>query len=807
MQENLQKNTSFLSASEEDAALVKVRKTVFKYISHIHYFVVFIALALGGAYLYLKYTNPVFKAGSTLLLVKDDKGYGGDKDLIDALVSGKPKVNVQDEIELIRSRYLLTKVVARHQLNVDMWAHGRIRASELSAPFPFVLIGPTLTDSTNVLAVTINFLDRGKFTLNKSKRVYQPNELFTIGKFAYKIVANAPYQPEANMTYDVIMYNERTAASKIAGALKITPKSNLSRVVELNYTGTNPAKVENTLQKVMEEYVQLGVDEKKKVQQNTLQFINERLLVVSGELGSVEGQKENTRVQYNVIDVDAQAKESLTEISAQSKELSQFLVRKQVIDYLVQYLSDQKNLFNLTPTNLGIEDPILLSLSQNYNQLILEREKELTINTNISPIIKNLDATIEKSRFSLLENLKSIRSSNDQAMAKLTAEKGRVQSQISQVPGKERIMGGILRQEKIKNDLFSYLLQKREETEIALAGSVAESKILNSSMVSMAPISPNRRTIWLVALLIGVAIPLLIIWIKDLLNNKINTRTDIVQNIAAPLLGEVSNNTSGDVIVVKQASRKVIGEQFRNIRSNINFLTPNKKHFVILTTSTNAGEGKSFVSINMAATYAVAGKRTILIELDLRKPKLARYLQLATQAGFTDYLIGKNQLKTVIQKVADYDNFDVMAAGAIPPNPAELLLNEKMQQLVEELKKTYEIIIFDCPPVGLVSDAQIVSPYVDLTVYIVRQRFTVKSQLSFINELYTSNRLNNLGIIVNDVKTDGFYGYYGYGSYGYGSYGYGSYGYGVNKNGSGNGDGYFEAEGEKKSWIKRKLRG
>ena len=800
MSETVTKNTSFLSSTDDDAALAKVRKTVFKYLAHFHYFILFIALALGGAYLYLKYTNPVYKANATLLLVKEEQGVGGNKDMIDAIVSGKPKVNVQDEIELIRSRYMLNKVVSRHKLNTDMWAHGRIRASELSAPYPFTLSGPELSDSVNMKTVTVTFLKNKQFTINENKRVYAANAAFLIDKIPFKIVLNPASPPDENILYDVFIYNERTAASKIAAPLKITPKSNLSRVVELNFTGTNPAKVEYTLQKVMEEYVQLGVDEKRKVQQNTLNFINERLLVVSGELGSVEGQKENTRVRYNAIDVGGQAKQSLIEVAGQSKEISQATVRKQVIDYLVQYLSDQKNLFNLTPTNLGIEDPILLSLSQNYNQLILEREKELTINTNLSPIIKNLDATIEKARFSLLENLKSIRSSNDQAIAKLSAEKGRIQNEISQVPGMERIMGGILRQEKIKNDLFSYLLQKREETEISLAGSVTESKILNGSMVSLTPISPNRRTIWLVALLVGVAIPLLIIWIKDLLNNKINTKSDIVQQLDVPIVGEIGNNTSNEAIVVKQASRKIIGEQFRNIRSNISFLVPDKKQIVILTTSTNAGEGKSFISINLAATYSVAGKKTVLIELDLRKPKLAKYLKTQTQAGFTDYLIGKNTAETVIQPVPGYENFFVMAAGTIPPNPAELLLNEKMQGLVEKLKETYDVIIFDCPPVGLVSDAQIISKYVDLSVYIVRQRFTLKSQLPFINELHNSRRLNNLSIIVNDVKIEGYYGYYGYGSYGYGSYGYG---YGLNNNG--NQDGYFEEE-KKSSWL-QKLRG
>jgi capsular exopolysaccharide synthesis family protein len=796
MVENFKNNTSLPAASEEEAALTSVRKTLFKYLTHFHYFLFFIAVALGGAYLYLRYTLPQFKASGTVLLSKEDKA-GADKDLIDVLVSGKPSVNVQDEIELIRSRYLLNKVVAQNKWNVEIWTRGVIRTSEIFRQLPFTVHFDKPGDSVKNTSFSLHFLSDGKFRVNEGEAVYTYNNSFVVSNETFKILPNLPIRPADNSLYDIFIYDVRTTSDNIAKQLKITPKSNMSSVVELTFTGSNKDKDEVVLQKIMEAYVQLGVDEKKKVQQNTLSFINERLSVLSGELGSVEGQLESFKRENNVIDITGQSEQYIGDVAEQAKDLSRLMVQKQMIEYLLQYLGNRDNLFNLTPTNLGIEDPVLLSLAQDYNRLILEREKELTINTNISPVIKNLDATIEKARYSILENLKSIRSGNAQAIARLSNERNKIQSQISRVPGKERQLGGIMRQEKIKNDLFSYLLQKREETEISLAGAVPEAKIFNSSMVGSMPISPNRRSVWVIAMVIGIAIPLLIIWIKDLLNNKVNTRTDITQALQAPLLGEIGHNNNNNVesIVVKPASRKVIGEQFRNIRSNINFLVPPKKSFCILTTSTNAGEGKSFTSINLAATYAIAGKKTILIEMDLRKPKLARYLNITSNSGITDYLIGKSPLSTLVKNIPGYENLFLLDAGAIPPNPAELMMSTQMQLLFAELKEGYDVIIFDCPPVGLVSDAQIISPQMDLSIYVIRQRVTLKSQLTFIDELYQSKRLNNLGIIVNDVKVEGYYGYYGNGSYSYGGY------YG-NDSGA-NGDGYFEREPAEKGWFKK----
>ena len=802
MLENTIKNSSSTVIVEDDSSFVKIRQNLFKYLSHWYLFFLFMGLAFGIAYIYLKYTNPVYKATGTLLLVKDDKGGGVDKDMIDALINGRPKVNVQDEIELIKSRYLLNRVVENNNLDVSVESIGRIKTSDLSAPFPFTLVRvDSLTDTTRNIQFSLIFHQIDQFKVAESSTNLSYNKIFSIGFHSFKLLPNYPVQPELNRRYDIKVLNIISAASAIAGNIKIVPKSTLSRVVELTYTGTNTYKTEYILQKVMEEYLQLGVDEKKKVQRSTLTFINERLNVLSGELGSVEGKLENFRTSNNVIDVTSQSQQFLTDASGNIKDLSLLLIKKQMISYLIDYLDNKENLFNLAPTNLGIEDPVLLSLSQNYNTLLLERQRELTLNTNISPIIRNLDATIEKTRLSLLENLKIVKSNNDLVIQQSRSENNKVQSEISRVPGKERALGGIMRQEKIKNDLFSYLLQKREETEIALAGAYTEAKILNSALVSTMPISPNRRTIWLVALLLGTAIPLLLIWLRDLMNNKVNTKQDIARQVHAPLLGEIGHNDEKHTIVVKPASREIIGEQFRNIRSSINFLIPFKKNFLVLLTSTNAGEGKSFTSINLAATYAITGKRTIVVEMDLRKPKMARYLGLEAQGGITDCLVNNNQLSKFIKNIPGYDNLFLLPAGSIPPNPAELIMSNGMRELIEALKKDYEVILFDCPPVGLVSDAYIIAPYVDLSVYIIRQRVTQKSQLSFINEIYDTKRLNNMGIIVNDVLVTGYYGYYGYGSQSYG-YGYG-YGYGVSKNKNDNG--YFEKSDKKKNWFQRNV--
>ncbi len=295
------KNTSLLVSSEEQAALMKVRKTIFKYLSNFPLFLIFLTLALFFAYLYLKYTNPIYRATATLLLVKDDKSTGADKDLINALVSGRSEVNVQDEIELIKSMYLLNKVVEKNNLNVGIWQNGRIKGTELGVNNnPFIIKTSESPDRLKNILFVINYIDKGKFTINKAARTYSFYDTFNVSNTKLTIVPSGSFLPFKNTDYQASISNTRTAANNISNALKVTPKLSYSRVVELNYTGSNPAQTELVLQKIMEEYVQLGVEEKRKVQETTLKFIIERLAVLSGELGSVEGKLENFRCRFYI---------------------------------------------------------------------------------------------------------------------------------------------------------------------------------------------------------------------------------------------------------------------------------------------------------------------------------------------------------------------------------------------------------------------------------------------------------------------------------------------------------------------------
>ncbi|MCW3117688.1 MAG: hypothetical protein JWM28_1770, partial [Chitinophagaceae bacterium] len=362
-----------------------------------------------------------------------------------------------------------------------------------------------------------------------------------------------------------------------------------------------------------------------------------------------------------------------------------------------------------------------------------------------------------------------------------------VQSQLKELPEKTRYLLEIDRALEGKQTLYKFLSEKREETAISSASNIADSDVLDSALVPTSPVKPNRKTIQLLAIIIGVSIPALVIFFLEVLNDKITTRYDIEKITRAAVLGEVGHSFSSDTsLVVSSVNRSMVAEQFRIIRSNLQYVLGKAEKPVILVTSSFSGEGKSFVSTNLAAVMALAGKKTIVLEFDIRKPKIMTGLKLRSKLGITNFLMNTNSIEELPVLVPGFENLFVLPCGPVPPNPAELLLEEKVTELFSYLKQNFDAIIIDTAPVGMVSDAMTLSKFADCTLYIVRQGHTFKKQIILIDEFYTESRLPKISIIINDVKLKPGYGYYGYGRYGYG-YGYGQ--------------GYYQEEATKKSIL------
>jgi capsular exopolysaccharide synthesis family protein len=424
---------------------------------------------------------------------------------------------------------------------------------------------------------------------------------------------------------------------------------------------------------------------------------------------------------------------------------------------------------------LGIEEPTLAFQISEFNKLQVERETLLKTTTRSNPMVVNMEAAIEKLRVDIIQNLRNVRQAYQLTMNGLSTKNSQANREIAQIPGKERDLLEITRRQKILQELYSFLLEKRLETSIGAASTLSNVKFVEPAKASYMPIRPNRRGTYLTALFLGIAIPCLLIFIvMEYLNDKVRGRQDVVRMTDAPIIGEVSHSEEKIPLVVYQKSRKFIAEQFRIIRTNLQYILPQQDKSVILITSSTSGEGKSFISTNMGAVMALSGKKTAILEFDIRKPKIMSGLGMAKRPGMTNYLIGGIPFEELPVQVPNIDNLFVIPCGPVPPNPSELILDSRLDDLMARLKEEFDVLIIDTAPVGLVSDGVLLGRFADACLYVVRHEYTFKKQLQMLDEYYRQKRLPRMCIVLNDITVQAGYGrYYGYGGYGYGNYGYG----------------------------------
>jgi capsular exopolysaccharide synthesis family protein len=544
----------------------------------------------------------------------------------------------------------------------------------------------------------------------------------------------------------------------------------------------------------MDVYKESNIEDKRQTRISTLDFIDERLDSIRHELGLVERDVTEFITKNKALQLEKQSELYLEKLNNESTELVQQELRLSIINWLIRYL--ESNSWKAVPVQLGTQEPSLEPLIGEYNQLQLERQNALYTMPATNPYIQqNLDPKINKLRNDIQQALENVRESYTIARNSIQKQNQEIEGKLQSIPSKGRELAERQRQQKIKEELYLFLLQKREESAIASASTISDSKIVEPALSSYRPIRPNGRSTYMLAIMIGLALPAGLVMLKEYLNDRVNSRQDIERETDAPFIGEIGHSENAGALVVTQNSRRFISEQFRIIRTNLQFILNKIENPVILVTSSFSGEGKSFVSTNMGAVMALTGKRTVIVELDIRKPKIIANLELKRQAGVTNYIVGKVRLEDIIMPVPNIENLFVVPCGPVPPNPAEMLLDPKLKDLFQKLKDEFDIVIVDTAPVGLVSDAMVIGGQADCTLYILRQGYTYKKQLGLINEMYTQHKLPRLSLLLNDVKTGVGYGsYYGYSGYGYG------YGYGY-------GAGYFDEDGKKrKNGVLRKIR-
>lgn len=736
------------------------------------WFVISIFICLLIAFIYTRYTAPLYQINAKLLVNDEEKGGGGMGNKAGSLMDLGgllgAKNSVDNEAEILKTRFLMEQVVRQMQLNIVYSKKTSLISRELYKP-PFKLNILKGVDTIKNTIFEINKVGENRLkisTKNLEKEVTWNEPVSVNGVGVIQLEPNQLGRMDAGeYVVSVSSIDDRVAVLMSQFAASVTNKQ--VSVIDLTFSYPLQQKGEDILNTLIKKYTESNLSDKNAIADSTYKFIKERLNVIAGELGDVENKVENFKQRNNLADMSEQGKLLVQNTGEFSTELSKTETQVKILEDLEKYLKDDNSNKRVFPSSLLPQDMVFSNLMGQYNSLLLERERQLLSLTEESPIIQNIDQQIKGLRGDILSNIQTSKNSYILTRNKLKSQLNNAEGKISGVPQVEKNYLKLARNQQIKQELYIFLMQKAEETAISKTSNISVAKTIDPPKAQLKPISPKNNIIYLVGLVVGLIIPLLVIFGQDLLNTTIATKDEIVKLTSVPVIGEISHNDSDDNLIVANQGRSAISEQFRALRTNLSFYLKNTNDKIILLTSSMSGEGKSFTAINLGNILALAGKKVLLMELDLRKPGLSAKLGIRNDIGFSNYTISPEiKREDIVKPLSINKNMFIVASGPLPPNPAETLMSEHTGPLIEKLKAEFDYIIMDAPPIGIIADAQLLAEYADATLYLVRQKFTQKDQIKIVDDIYRSGRMKNMGIVVNDIISK----YYGYG-YGYGAYG------------------------------------
>ena len=795
---------------EQPEEQVNIQEILFRYLIHWPWFVVSVIICIACAWGYLRLATPVYNISATVL-IKDDKKGGGasmsselEKIGLDGFVSSSN--NVDNEIEVLKSKSLAREVVNNLGLFVTYKDEDEFPSRELYRTSPVVAsLTPQEAEKLSApMEVEMTLFPHGGMDalITVKDKEYRkhfeklpavfPTDEGTVAFFESKDTLAVNQVKEGSKERHIKAFINRpfSVAKGYANSLSIAPTSKTTSVVVVSLKNTNIRRGRDYINKLLEMYNINANNDKNEVAQKTAEFIDERIGIISMELGSTEQDLENFKRSAGITDLSSEAQIALTGNAEYEKKRVENQTQINLVMDLQRYMKG--NEYEVLPSNIGLQDAASAGAIDRYNQMLVERERLLRTSTENNPAIINLDTSIRAMRTNVQATLDATLKGLQITKEDLAREAGRYSRRINDAPTQERQFVSIARQQEIKAGLYLMLLQKREENAITLAATANNAKIIDEALADDSPVSPKRMMIYLVSLVLGVGIPVGIIYLIGLTKFKIEGRADVEKLTLLPVVGDIplADEKAGSIAVFENKNN-LMNETFRNVRTNLQFMLEQGKN-VILVTSTISGEGKSFVSANLAISLSLLGKKVVIVGLDIRKPGLNKVFNIPKKEhGITQFLTNPTiNLMDLVQSSDINKNLFILPGGTVPPNPTELLARDGLEKAVETLKQNFDYVILDTAPVGLVTDTLLIGRVADLSVYVCRADYTRKAEFTLINELAENDQLPNLCIVINgiDLNRRKYGYYYGYGKYGK-YYGYGKrYGYGY---------GYGEKHGSK----------
>ena len=780
------------------------------------WFVLSLIICLGAAHIYLRYATPIYQAAAKLLIKEEQNGRRGNSIQSSANLGIISNSNgIDNEMEILKSRTLAQQAVYDLKLYTTYRHEGRIKdhliygeqevnvdmdyehLKKLNAPMSFKITREGRNYhvvGSYFVPIDDNSYNPGPVTVDKVITALPATLSTRVGMV--KFTQNGNYMLRDGESLKVTMIAPEIAAGKYVGSLNVSPSTKATSIAQLVITDEIPQRAIDYLKQLAIVYNRQANEDKNQIAVRTEQFINQRLEKINAELGNTEGQLENYKKRNNMVQLSMNASTAFSNADSYAQKLNEANTQVALLDELTKYMNEPSNRHQPIPSNVGLNDASATSLINKYNEIALQRNQLLHSASESSPTVTPLTSQLDDLQASIKRAMSQARAGLNIQRNSIASQQGKYQGQISNTPEQERILTQIGRQQEVKSGLYLMLLQKREENSISLAATADKGKLIDNPVFA-GKVTPKDSIILMIAFGLGLAIPALILFLLAFFRYKIEGHDDVAKLTKLPIIADVAiasdrAKTKAD-IVVHENKNNLMEEIFRSLRTNLQFLM--KEHDkVILMTSTTSGEGKTFIASNVAISFALLGKKVVLVGLDIRKPRLAELFEIDDHHhGITNLLIKDNitwdDVNKQIVNSGVNSNLDLLMAGPVPPNPGELVTRKSLEETIDTLKEHYDYIVIDTAPVGLVTDTLALGRIANATVYVCRADYTQKSSFGLINGLAYEKKMPNMSIVLNGVdlskkKYGYYYGYGKYGKYGkyasYGAYGkqygYGSYG-------------------------------